>query len=59
VPGYSSSDDSIVGPTPVKRVYRDVSFDRELLRELKARKLFYIDWRRVSAIKASPEEPGP
>jgi hypothetical protein len=50
-------DDSIEGPTPIKRVYRDVSFDKGLLRELQARKLFYIDWRRARGIKALPEEP--
>lgn len=49
--GYISQDDSVEGPTPFKRFYREVSFDRELLKELQTGTLFGIDWRRVREVR--------
>ena len=57
VPGCASFDDSIEGTTPFKRHYRDVRFSLELLKELKAGKLFGIEWRRVRSIKTLSKEP--
>ncbi len=57
VPGCASFDDSMEGVTPFKRLYRDVRFSSELLKELKAGKLFHIDWRRMRDIKELTGKP--
>lgn len=49
--GYVSQDDSFEGLNRFTRLYREVSFDRELLKELKTGKLFGIEWRKVSALQ--------
>ena len=52
VAGYRAGDESIEGQVTIRRVYREVRFNVELLNELKEWSLFGIDWSRVRIIES-------
>jgi hypothetical protein len=57
VTGYRAWDETVEGSVKASRVYREVRFNRELLKELKGRALFGIDWRKVRALESLPRQP--